>query len=93
MNQSKSYPLVSIITPTYNSEKFIKETANSVINQSFSDWEWLVIDDCSLDGTREMKVSQIRYKNKACISQKNFGGPAKPRNEGLDRAKGNTFVF
>ena len=95
MNQSKSYPLVSIITPTYNSEKFIKETANSVINQSFSDWEWLVIDDCSLDGTREIleELAKSDIRIKPVFLKKNFGGPAKPRNEGLDRAKGIYICF
>ncbi|PZU12747.1 MAG: glycosyl transferase family 2, partial [Chryseobacterium sp.] len=40
-------PLVSIITPCYNSSQFLKETIASVMNQTFTDWEWLITDDCS----------------------------------------------
>ena len=44
-------PLVSIITPMYNSEKFILKTIESVINQTYSNWELLLIDDGSIDNT------------------------------------------
>ena len=40
-------PLVSIVTPSYNSEKFIAATIASVQNQTVSDWEMIIIDDCS----------------------------------------------
>lgn len=50
-------PLVSIITPTYNSEKFIAETIRSVQSQTYTHWELLIVDDCSTDKTEAI----IRY--------------------------------
>ena len=43
--------LVSIITPSYNSERFISETISSIINQTYINWELLITDDCSKDNT------------------------------------------
>ena len=47
-------PLVSIITPSFNSECFISETIQSVLDQSYSNWEMLIVDDCSTDKTPEI---------------------------------------
>lgn len=44
-------PLVSIITPAYNSSATILETYNSIKNHTFSNWEWIVVNDCSTDNT------------------------------------------
>jgi len=49
-----SNPLVSIITPVYNHEKFIGDTINSIINQTYQNWEMLVVDDCSTDRSWEI---------------------------------------
>ena len=43
--------LVSIITPSYNSSKFIEETIKSVKNQTYKNWEMIIVDDCSTDST------------------------------------------
>ncbi|TAE34134.1 MAG: glycosyltransferase family 2 protein [Candidatus Kapaibacterium sp.] len=78
--------LVSIIIPNYNSEKYIAETLESVLRQSYSIWELLVVDDCSSDGSpaiiqdfaeRDKRIRLIRL-------EKPSGGPAHPRNIGLD---------
>lgn len=88
-------PKVSIITPAYNAEKLIGNTIKSVVDQSFSDWEMIVIDDCSTDGTREVVAqwsdidSRIRLEPLA----KNFGGPAGPRNVGVNLANGEYLAF
>ena len=44
-------PKISIVTPAYNCEKYLEEAVNSVLAQSFEDWELLIIDDCSKDAT------------------------------------------
>lgn len=59
--------LVSIITPCFNSELFIAQTIESVINQTYSNWEMVIIDDCSTDHSADIilsyveKDSRIRY--------------------------------
>ena len=47
-------PLVSIITPSFNSEQFIAATILSVQNQSYSNWEMIIVDDCSSDATEKI---------------------------------------
>ena len=87
--------LVSIITPTYNSSKYLSETIDSVLKQSHTNWEWIIIDDCSNDGTQQIIIeaskldSRIRYLS----TRKNTGGPATPRNIGLDNASGEFICF
>ena len=44
-------PQVSIVLPTYNGERYIEESIDSVISQSFTDWELIIVDDCSSDKT------------------------------------------
>ena len=65
-------PLVSVIIPSYNHEKFLKERIDSVLNQTFQDFELIILDDLSPDNSREIiesyrahpKVSQIIYNEK-----------------------------
>ena len=54
-------PLVSIITPMYNSEKFILKTIESIVNQTYSNWELLLIDDGSTDNTIQI-VEDFKLK-------------------------------
>ena len=49
--------LVSIITPYFNSSKFIDECVNSVLLQSYSNWELLIVDDCSDDNSKELLLN------------------------------------
>ena len=52
--------LVSIITPSYNSEKFISETINSITKQTYTNWELLITDDLSTDNTIEIVESYVK---------------------------------
>lgn len=92
---SQSRPLVSIITPAYNAEAFIGATLQSVLDQTWTDFEVLVFDDRSTDGTadvaqsfadRDQRIELIRLP-------KNFGAPAGPRNLGVQRARGKWVAF
>jgi len=91
----ETQPLVTVIAPLYNAEKYIAETTESVINQSYQNWEMIIVDDCSTDSSREI-VKDYETKDsriKLIESETNFGGPARPRNIGLDNAKGEYIAF
>ncbi len=57
-------PKVSIITPCHNSGKFISDTINSVLLQTFSDWEMLITDDCSTDNSVEIIETFVEKDNR-----------------------------
>ncbi len=86
--------LISIITPTYNSQKFIAETIRSVQNQTFSHWEMLIVDDCSTDKTeqiiREFAVMDDRIKFYKL--DKNVGAGV-ARNQAVSLAAGRYIAF
>jgi glycosyltransferase involved in cell wall biosynthesis len=87
-------PLISIIIPTYNVEKYIKETLNSVINQSYNNFEVLVIDDSSTDSTAE-EIKRIA-KSDGRISYykiEHAGRPSVPRNYGISKSSGEYVAF
>jgi glycosyltransferase involved in cell wall biosynthesis len=80
--------LVSIITPMYNGERFVGDTINSVLNQTYSNWEIIVIDDGSKDkGPEKVKAYADKDSRINIFSQAN-GGSAAARNNGIRRAKG-----
>ncbi len=86
--------LVSIITPTYNSAKYIAETYESVREQTHENWEWIIIDDGSTDET-ETIVSTFIEKDKRIQFYKlaQNSGPAIARNTGIEKAKGSFMTF
>ena len=85
-------PEVSIITPCYNSSKFLQQTIDSVLNQTFTDWEWLITDDKSTDHSVEIirKVNDERIK--LTVAEKN-GGAGHARNLSLEKATGRFITF
>ena len=88
-------PLVSVITPCYNAEIFIDDCIQSVLSQTYQNWELLVIDDCSTDSTMR-KILDYSKKDKRikCFKTiKTSGGPAHPRNIGLSNASGAFVAF
>lgn len=85
-------PEVSIITPCYNSSKFLKETIHSVLNQTFQDWEWLITDDCSQDHSVEILKQQNDPRIKVFKTEKN-GGAGHARNISLQNATGRFITF
>ena len=89
-----NYPLVSIITPSYNASKYIKETIESVLNQTYQNWEMIIIDDCSDDNSRaiieEYTKQDIRIR--ALYNEKNIGA-AQSRNRGIELSTGEYIAF
>ena len=87
-------PLVSIITPMYNSEKFILKTIKSVINQTYSNWELLLIDDRSTDNSiKILEDFKSKYANIKLLQNDTNLGAAKSRNKGILEAKGDYIAF
>lgn len=87
-------PLVSIITPCYNSAKFIGETIDSIQAQTFKDWELIITDDCSTDNTTEIIERYIAAdpRIKLYKLEKNSGGGV-ARNNSIKEAKGRYIAF
>ena len=94
VDKQKKEPFVSVIMPSYNMEKYIEEAITSVINQTFVDWELLVVDDCSTDGTREiiLKFAENDSRIKMIVNEVNMG-VAKTRNHGIDCCNGKYVAF
>ncbi|MDY6896820.1 MAG: glycosyltransferase [Cyanobacteriota bacterium] len=84
-------PLISIIIPVYNGEKTIKETIESVLNQTFVNFELIVIDDGSQDSTLNV-ISSIEDSRLKVFSYQN-AGVAISRNRGIKRASGKFIAF
>ena len=86
--------LVSIITPTYNCGKFIKETIESIQNQTYTNWEMVIVDDCSTDDTRKIveeciaQDSRIKYY---CLETNS--GAAVARTTSMKLAEGEYMAF
>lgn len=87
--------LVSIVTPAYNAERFLRATLDSVLAQTYADWELLLVDDCSTDSTpaiiREyaLRDSRVRPMRTAV----NTGIPSEVRNIGIRAARGRYIAF
>jgi len=88
-------PLVSIITPNYNSSNFIEATLNSVIAQTYSNWEIIIVDDNSTDnGVEIIKSFQAQFPDKIkFIAFQENKGAALSRNEAIKNAKGRFIAF
>ena len=85
---------VSIITPSWNSEKYIEKTIESVQKQTYMNWEMIVVDDCSTDRTVEIveKISEEDPRVRI-IRQEVNGGAAKARNRSLCEATGRYIAY
>lgn len=85
--------LVSIIVPTYNSEKYIVESLQSITNQTYKNIEIIVINDGSNDGTKEILDAISKTDSRIIIINKENEGVSKARNKGIDACKGEYIFF
>ncbi len=83
-------PTVSVIIHTYNNERFIAETVESVLNQTYKDYEIVVVDDGSVDGTRD---ALIPYMQKIMYHYKENGGIASAKNAGINLSQAEFVAF
>lgn len=89
-----SGPLVSVIMPSFNAERFIAEAIDSVISQTVEDWELIIVDDASTDATAAIAAAyQRRDPRIRLIAQTTNQGAASARNRGLDDARGKLIAF
>ena len=86
--------LVSIITPSYNSAKFIAETIQSVQNQTHQNWEMIIVDDASSDETENIVLSIIQNDSRIQFHKlSQNSGPAVARNTAIEKASGDFMTF
>ena len=88
--------LVSIIVPVYHAKKYIRETMDCIRNQTYENWELLLVEDCGNDGTAEM-IMQYRDENEddriRLFLQPGNLGAAAARNRALDEARGRFITY
>ena len=92
MMQDTSRPLVSVIIPAYNAEAHITETISSVLHQSYTQLQLIVVDDCSTDRTAQL-VSEVSDPRVELVHLERNGHVCAARNAGLARAKGDYIAF
>lgn len=88
-------PFFTVVVPAYNCKPFILETIDSVKNQTFEDWELIIVDDNSSDGTFDLVKEYVKEHPKISLYQTaiNYGSPGGPRDFGVKKAKGKFLAF
>lgn len=89
-----SVPLVSVIVPCYNATAYLKRCVDSVLAQTMPDFELILIDDCSTDGTyalmQQLAAADTRIELRQTVAN---GGPGATRNVGIETARGRYLLF
>lgn len=85
--------LVSIIMPSYNTANYIGESINSVLSQTYENWELIIVDDCSTDYTDEVVKKFLNDKRIKYFRNNKNSGAAISRNKALREAKGRWIAF
>lgn len=96
MSSEKEYsPLVSVVIPCYNAEKYLVETLESVLSQTYTNWECIVVDDGSTDGSCDLILSflDLSEQFKFIKRQLHPKGASTCRNLGIEIAKGGFLIF
>lgn len=87
-------PTVSVVIPAYNVEEWIGESLDSVLAQTFEDYEVVVVDDGSRDGTVELVEGYVsRHPGRIRLVRQEQGGASRARNRGIDEARGEFIAF
>ena len=83
---------VSVVTASYNYQDYIKEAIQSVLNQTYKDWELIIVDDCSTDNSVQVINSYKDDRIKLFVNEKNLG-LQKTVKRGIENASGEWIVF
>jgi glycosyltransferase involved in cell wall biosynthesis len=88
------FPSVSVLMPAYNAEKYIAEAIESILNQTFQDFEFIIVDDCSIDNTLKIIEEYAQQDNRiGCFKNEINLGIAGNRNKLVSLAKGKYIVW
>lgn len=85
--------LISIIIPIYNAEKYLRQCLNSIISQAYQDWECILVDDGSSDGSPAICDEYAKKDSRFKVVHKSNEGVSAARNDGLEKAKGEWIYF
>ena len=86
-------PLISIIVPCYNVEEFIKDTVECILNQTYKNWELILVDDGSKDHTPQLLDAYAMEDSRIRVIHKLNGGLVSARNAGFDIVKGEWHMY
>lgn len=86
-------PLFTIVTPVYNAAQTLHRCSNSILGQSFVEWEWLLVDDGSVDNSWEYMEGLAQEDKRIRVFREENMGPSVARNVGLDNAEGEYVLF
>jgi glycosyltransferase involved in cell wall biosynthesis len=93
ITKSEDIGIISIITPVFNGEKYLRRCIDSVINQAYGNWELILIDDGSTDRTAAICDEYAAADHRIHVHHTHNSGPAAARNTGMDRATGKFYYF
>ena len=86
-------PLISVIVPCYNQAQYLDECLQSVLDQTYTDWECIIVNDGSPDHTEEIAKKWVEKDTRFIYLFKENGGLSSARNAGIEIAKGEWIQF
>lgn len=86
-------PLISVVMPVYNVEKYLREAVESVLRQTYSSWELILVDDGSTDSSGSLCDAWTEHDERIHVIHKKNGGLSSARNAGMALAKGEWIMF
>ncbi len=90
----RAHPFFSVVMPAFNVESFLEDAVSDILGQTFLDWELIIVDDCSTDGTLQIaKAYDDAYENIHVLTHEKNRGVSEARNTGLSHARGEYMLF
>ena len=93
MDESKAKPIVSVIVPVYKVEKYVARCIDSILNQTYPNWELILVDDGSPDDSGSICDEYAAKDNRIRVFHKENGGVSSARNLGIEKSTGNLLMF